>query len=295
MLHSMKARNLYSGAIHRLGVGVAIGAANTVPGVSGGTIAVVTGFYDAIVGAIGDLFSVRWRTNLLFLLPVLLGIAVGIGVFAWFIDLGLTHAPEQTAFVFFGLIAGSIPYISRQVRGARPRPYELAVAAVAASLLVVQAVAGRAPLGDAISSVSATTILPLLGAGAIAAATMIIPGVSGSFVLVIIGMYTTFLQAVRTANVPVLVVLLAGAAVGIVLVSKVMSFLLTRYHRATYWAILGLVAGSLVSVWPGVTSLGAAVADIAAATVGAALALLLGGRRGGRDADVSAESVPPTD
>lgn len=264
--------------IGRFGAGIAIGAANTVPGVSGGTIAVITGIYDRLVGAIGDFFSARWRENLLYLLPILLGIALGIGVFAWFIDVGLTHFPEQTAFVFLGLIAGSIPFVYRQVASRRPGVAQILVALTAAALLVVQGLAGGSPLGDAISLVNRSTIAPLLGAGAIAAATMIIPGVSGSFVLVVIGMYTTFLQAVRTANVPVLLVLVVGAAIGIILVSKVMSFLLGRFHDTTYWAILGLVVGSLAGVWPGVGSFYAALGDILAAAVGAILALMLGNR-----------------
>ena len=262
----------------RFGAGIAIGAANTVPGVSGGTIAVVTGIYDQLVGAIGDFFSTRWRENLAYLLPILLGIVLGIGVFAWFIDFGLTHFPEQTAFAFLGLIAGSVPFIYRQVSDRRPTIPQLLIALAAAALLVVQGLARRYPLGEAIAVVDWSTLAPLIGAGAIAAATMIIPGVSGSFVLVVIGMYTTFLQAVRTANVPVLLVLVVGAAIGMILVSKAMSFLLGRFHYTTYWAILGLVVGSLVGVWPGVESLYSALGDVLAAAAGVILALMLGNR-----------------
>ena len=268
-------RNVREG-LGRLGAGAAIGAANTVPGVSGGTIAVITGIYDRLIGAIGDVFSPRWRIHLAFLVPVLLGIALGIGVFAWFIDLGLQHYPEQTAFVFLGLIAGSVPFVYRQVADRPVTLLQILFALIAAALLVLQGITRRSPLGEAIERVTIATVAPLLGSGAIAAATMIIPGVSGSFVLVAIGMYATFLQAVRTANAPVLAVLAVGAAIGIVLVSKGMTFLLGRYRRTTYWVILGLVVGSLVGVWPGITSIGAAFADLAATAVGASLALALG-------------------
>ncbi len=279
----MKQRSKLAPMLVRLGSGIAIGAANTVPGVSGGTIAVVTGIYDRLVEAIGDFFSRRWLRHLAFLAPVLAGIVLGIGVFAWFIELGLTHAPEQTAFAFFGLIAGSIPYIYHQVADHRPRLSHIVVALIAAAFLVIQGLARPEPLGTAIDTVTAQTIAPLVGAGAIAAATMIIPGVSGSFVLVVIGMYATFLQAVRTGNGPVLGLLTVGAIVGIVLVSKMMSFLLGRYHAITYWAILGLVAGSLVGVWPGISSPLTALTDLLAAALGAAAALLVG-RRPSRDA-----------
>lgn len=259
--------------------GVAIGAANTVPGVSGGTIAVVTGIYDRLVEALGGIVSRRWREHLLFLVPVLVGIVAGIAAFAWVIDWGLANAPEQTFFFFIGLILGSVRFVWLQLEPIRPRPLNLLICAVAFGLLVVQAVVERPPLGEAIATVEPATVLPLLGAGAVATATMIIPGISGSFVLVIIGMYSTFLQAVRTGNAPVLGVLLVGAIVGLVAASRSMSFLLHRFREPTYWTILGLVAGSIIAIWPGVTSVSAALLDLLAVAVGLALALLLGTRR----------------
>ncbi len=258
--------------------GAAIGAANTVPGVSGGTIAVVTGIYDRLIEAIGDFISPRWKSHLAFLAPVFVGIVAGIAGFAWIIELGLTRAPEQTFFFFAGLIAGSLPFIVRQLHGHKIRVHYIPVGVAACALMIAQATLGEPAMSEAITRVTSTTILPLLGAGAIATATMIIPGVSGSFVLLIIGMYATFLQAVRTGNIPVLLVLAVGAVVGLVAVSKAMSFLIKRYHATTYWLILGLVAGSVVGIWPGISSIPAALLDAAAAVLGVVLALLLGKR-----------------
>lgn len=264
------------GAIANAFKGAAIGAANTVPGVSGGTIAVVTGIYDRLVHAIGDFLSPRWRTHLLFLLPVVLGVGIGIAGFAWLIDLGLTRFPEQTFFFFIGLIAGSIPFVYGQARAETPRVSDLVFAAIAFGLLVVQALYGEPPLSDAIVVIEARTIVPLLVAGVVATGTMIIPGVSGSFVLLLIGMYSTFLQAVRHGNLPVLGVLAIGAVIGLIAVSKVMSFLLDRFRRTTYWIILGLVLGSIIGIWPGVTSVATGAFDLVATVIGGGLALLLG-------------------
>lgn len=261
-----------------LAKGTAIGAANTVPGVSGGTIAVVTGIYDRLVEAIGDFFSPRWRSHLLIVAPVLIGALIGIAAFAWVIELGLEHAPEQTFFVFVGLIAGSIPFVAAQVREHPIRPHHIALFVVALGILIGQALLGNPPMSEAITEVDLTTVAPLLMAGAVATATMIIPGVSGSFVLLVIGMYATFLQAVRSGNVPVLAVLIVGAAVGLVAASKVMSLLLHRYHAATYWVILGLVTGSIVGIWPAIASWQSALADAVAVAVGALLAVTLGKR-----------------
>lgn len=256
--------------------GAAIGAANTVPGVSGGTIAVVTGIYDRLVHAIGDFLSPRWKQHVLFLTPIVIGVFLGIAGFAWVIDVGLNRFPEQTFFFFVGLIAGSVPFVYQQVREDKPRIGDICLALVAFGLLVFQGIYGEPPMSDAITVVQSSTIVPLLVAGVLATGTMIIPGVSGSFVLLVIGMYSTFLQAVRTANVPVLGVLIVGAVVGLVAVSKLMSVLLDRFRRGTYWFILGLVAGSIVGIWPGVTSIVGGLLDLVAALVGAGLALLLG-------------------
>lgn len=261
-----------------LAKGTAIGAANTVPGVSGGTIAVVTGIYDRLVEAIGDFFSPRWRQHVLIVAPVLIGAVIGIAAFAWVIEFGLERAPEQTFFVFVGLIAGSIPFVAQQVREHPVRPHHIVLFLAALAILVVQAIIGSPPMSEAITVVDLTTMVPLLLAGAVATATMIIPGVSGSFVLLIIGMYATFLQAVRTANVPVLAVLIVGAAVGLVGASKLMSLLLHRFHAATYWVILGLVTGSIVGIWPSIASWQSALADVAAVAVGGVLAITLGKR-----------------
>jgi putative membrane protein len=210
--------------------------------------------------------------------PVLIGALIGIAAFAWVIELGLERAPEQTFFVFVGLIAGSIPFVAGQVREHPIRAHHIVLFLLALSILIVQSAIGTPPMSEAITAVTATTVAPLLIAGAVATATMIIPGVSGSFVLLVIGMYATFLQAVRTANGPVLAVLIVGAAVGLVGASKVMSVLLRRFHAATYWVILGLVTGSIVGIWPTIASWQSALADAVAVAVGAGLAVTLGKR-----------------
>jgi len=274
----MQTPSQWAQAMSYLAKGTAIGAANTVPGVSGGTIAVVTGIYDRLVEAIGDFFSPRWRQHLLIVAPVLIGALIGIAAFAWIIEIGLERAPEQTFFVFVGLIAGSVPFVARQVREHPVRPHHIVLFLAALAILVVQAIIGNPPMSAAIIAVNLSTVVPLVLAGAVATATMIIPGVSGSFVLLVIGMYATFLQAVRSGNVPVLAVLIVGAAIGLVAASKLMSVLLRRFHAATYWVILGLVAGSIVGIWPAISSWQSALADAVAVAAGAGLAVTLGKR-----------------
>ena len=165
-----------------------------------------------------------------------------------------------------------------QVRHYPIRIGDVLLAGAAFAILLVQALLGDPPISDPITTVSATTVLPLLVAGVLATGTMIIPGVSGSFVLLIIGMYSTFLQAVRQGNIPVLAVLIIGAIGGLILVSRLMSILLHRFHRRTYWFILGLVVGSIVGIWPGISSVTSALLDVVAAAIGVGLAWTLGKR-----------------
>jgi len=93
--------------------GSLIGVANTIPGVSGGTIAVITGLYDQLIASVSGFIKTGWKKNLLFLLPVIVGIAVGIGLFARAVDYFMENYPDQTAFFFMGLILGSVPFLIR--------------------------------------------------------------------------------------------------------------------------------------------------------------------------------------
>lgn len=258
--------------------GIGIGAANTVPGVSGGTIAAITGIYDRLIHAISAFFS-NWRRNALVLAPVGLGALLGIALLAGVVDYLLGAHPRATALFFIGLILGSLPFLFGQVAGKPFRAQELTSAIVAAAVVITMGVAGRPPMTEPMTELTTTSTLWLLGSGAIAAATMIIPGVSGSFVLLLIGMYSTFISAVRTANLPLIAVLGIGAVIGVVLVSKLLDTLFSRYYGPTYWAIIGLVVGSVAGIWPGLDGGEPLWLSVAAAILGFGLAFSLGNRK----------------
>ncbi len=258
--------------------GVGIGAANTVPGVSGGTIAAITGIYDRLIHAISTFFK-AWKKNALILVPVGLGALLGIALFASLVEYLLLAVPQATAFFFIGLIVGSLPFLLGQVAGRRFRAPQIIAAVIAAGVVILMGVAGRPPMTEPIITLSVTNSLWLLLAGAIAAATMIIPGVSGSFVLLLIGMYQTFITAVSSGNLPLLAVLGAGALIGIVAVSRVLDLLFARFYAVTYWAIIGLVAGSVAGIWPDVTSKEPLWLSLVAVAAGFGLAFGLGSRK----------------
>lgn len=259
--------------------GALIGAANTIPGVSGGTLAVVTGIYDRLVDAIAHFFGGTggWRANLRFLIPIALGVAVGILGFARVVDFFLQRYPDQTAFFFIGLILGSLPFIVKTGFGGRLRWSYLPPGLITFAVLLSMALAGRPPQSEPITTVTALTALVLFGGGLVSSATMVIPGISGSFILLVIGLYSTLIAAARDINLAVLGVFAVGAGVGIILISKFISFLLARFHGVTYAAIVGLVLGSVVTLWPGMPpGLLAGLVDLAVFAGGFAAAYFLG-------------------
>jgi len=236
--------------------GFLMGSADVVPGVSGGTIALVLGIYERLVHAIrtgaGALasvvrgrFSEAWdRANSVewkLLIPLLTGIGLAIVSLAAVIEHFLEEEPTNTAAVFFGLVAGSIliawPLVSEWTRGRVATGVGVAVAAFVVLGLRSQ------EIGD-------PAALLFLGAGAIAIVAMILPGISGSFILLMLGMYEAVLAAVNEREVTLLLVFLVGATIGLALFSTLLDRALRDHHNTVMAALIGLMAGSLRVLWP---------------------------------------------
>jgi putative membrane protein len=263
--------------------GALIGAANTIPGVSGGTLAVVTGIYDRLVQAVGYFFRGPggWRANLRFLIPVGVGVILGVLAFARVIDYFLQNFPDQTAFFFIGLILGSLPFIVKTGFGGRLKAAYALPFLVTFGALVGMALAGRPPQTEPITTVTVATAVFLFVGGLVSSATMVIPGISGSFILLVIGLYSTVITAARDLDVVILGIFAVGVGIGIVVIAKLISFLLERWHGITYAAIVGLVLGSVVTLWPGTPpGAAAAVVDFAVFAAGFAGAYFLGSGAG---------------
>ena len=233
--------------------GLAMGAADVVPGVSGGTIAYITGIYDQLLSAIKsfdtsffrDFFQGRWKSAFSrvpwgFLLPLLTGVGLSIFSLARLtLRLLKTHPVELWSF-FFGLILASIVLMSR---GRNFRLHHYLLMAVGAALIWwvtgASALAG-VPHGYAY----------LFGAGFIAFCAMILPGISGSFMLVLMGQYTFILSAVAHFRVDVLAVFAAGGALGLMTFSRALSACFRKFPAGTNAFLIGVMAGSLRVVWP---------------------------------------------
>ena len=233
--------------------GMMMGAADIVPGVSGGTIAFITGIYDTLLGSIRavDLVFLRklvaldirgaWEhVNGGFLLTLLLGIATSIFSLARLISWVLDNHPVPLWAFFFGLILASALVLLRQV--------ETWTAPRLLCLLAGMAVALTIALSPMMSLDVGLAGVFLSGFLAICA--MILPGISGSFILVLLGMYGTVLVAVKTLDLLFLAVFAVGAVAGLLCFSRLLYWLLHRYHQATMALLTGFLFGSLAVVWP---------------------------------------------
>lgn len=256
--------------------GMVIGVSNVIPGVSGGTMAVVMGIYDKLLNSINT-FLKDWKKSILFLGEIAIGAALGIVLFSKLITTLLNNYPEPTNFFFIGLILGSFPLLYKRATKDTVKPVNYIWFVFTLVLMIAMSFFNENNAAEVVmTTLSLKSFISLFLAGFIAAATMILPGVSGSLVLLILGIYTTFTTAVYTFNIPLLIPIGIGVLVGIVTMTKVIEALLNRFPQPTYFAICGLILGSIFTVYPGFTLGAMGIISIVAFVVGFVLTYILG-------------------
>jgi len=233
--------------------GVAMGAADIVPGVSGGTIAFITGIYFRLLEAIGAVpqavfrYLLRGRVKAFwqacdgtFLLSLLAGILGSIATLASAISYILAEYPILVWSFFFGLIVASVWHVGRQVRHYVP--------ALILPLLLGTVFAWWVTTLPA--SPVAPSSLIFFGAGALAICAMILPGISGSFILVLLGMYVPVLDAIRALEFGTILIFGAGCLVGLLSVARLITWAFRRFHDTVLTLLIGFMVGALNKVWP---------------------------------------------
>ncbi len=234
--------------------GFCMGCADVVPGVSGGTMAFILGIYEELIESIKKLSSKEMLSALFsfnikkvfevapwqFLGSLLIGIGLAIVSLAKFLEWALEEHPELLWSFFFGLVLASIYAVAKRKTAWTPGSMTAIVVGTVAAYIIV----GLVPL----QTPDAAWFLFLSGAIAICA--MILPGISGSFLLVIMGKYETILGAVNERDVVVLGTVAAGCAVGILTFAQILSWLFKHFHNLTISVLIGLMAGSLRKIWP---------------------------------------------
>ena len=234
--------------------GIVFGVANIIPGVSGGTMLVVFGIYDQLTEAISGIKAII--KNIVFLLFFGAGAGIGLLGFASVISMLFQNFGVQTNMFFIGLILGSIPMIYRmgtsesKVKPLCAVPFVLALGVVI--LLAVLEQMNVVPAADVVTGFDLGMTVKLFVCAVLAAVAMIIPGLSGSFVMMLLGVYQTIIGAIqiKALNFYVIIPVAIGVVIGIICGAKVISILIKKYKLMVYSAIMGLVVGSVYAILP---------------------------------------------
>lgn len=238
-----------------------IGIANIIPGVSGGTMAVSMGIYDKLIHALTHIKS-EFKKSMKLLVPVIIGAGIALVALSFVITTALEKYPIPTNLLFIGLIVGGLPAVCRKVKGNPLKPQHVIAALAFFALVVGMALFGGGKGADADLSFGFVNVLILFGCGIIAAATMVIPGVSGSMILMLLGYYEPVVAAIKdfmtalahldmdgvVSGLGILVPFGLGALFGIVVIAKLIEWIFRKYPLVAFWAIIGLIVASPVAI-----------------------------------------------
>lgn len=273
--------------------GMVIGIANIIPGVSGGTMAVSMGIYDKLIHCLTHLFK-EFKESIRFVAPILIGAGLALVGLSFVITPAFEYFPLQTNGLFIGLIVGGLPAVWKKVKG-----NSIKIGHIIPFLLFFALVIGMASMGEtegsaADLSLSLWSVIKLFLVGILASATMVVPGVSGSMMLLVIGYYNPivatikeFVEALVSLNVPellrccgILVPMGLGMVIGIFAIAKVIEIVFEKFPMHAYWAIIGLIVASPFAILMvselGVISVISVLTSLVTAAIGFFIAMKLG-------------------
>lgn len=265
--------------------GFGMGTSDLVPGVSGGTIALLLGIYNDFISSISGIFSRRFWPSIKFLLPIIIGMAIAIGILSNLFNYLLTHHEVPTMLFFCGLILGTLPYLWRVAdvnTNFTAKHYTILIIGII--IIVIMAILnGNGEHGGGTLSLSSGLIIKYFIAGMCASSAMLLPGISGSFMLLIFGAYGTVMLAISElvkfnfAGFPILLIVGLGIIAGFMVASKLIQYFLSQHRLGTFALIIGFVIGSLYAVFPGLPhSIGTWIASIITLIVGFIVSSILG-------------------
>ena len=241
--------------------GVLIGLANIIPGGSGGTMMVSMGIYDKLIHSITHLFK-EFKKSIIFLLPIIAGMGAAVVASSFVITDLFKFFPFQTTLCFVGLIIGGLPAMWKNVKGNKLKPGHVIAFATFFALVIVMTLLNGREGSAADLSLNLVNVLKLLGVGVIAAATMVIPGVSGSMMLLLLGYYNPILDTIKEfikalvafdidgllKGFGILFPFGIGVLVGIFAIAKLIEIIFTKFPLYAYWAIIGLIVASPIAI-----------------------------------------------
>ncbi len=231
-------------------MGAGIGVAMIIPGVSGGTIAVLFNVYEKLIGAISDLRK-DFKNSFFFLLPIVLGALCGIAALYFPLKYAIQYAPLPTILLFAGLMTGSLPKLFKDTRKNGFKPTDFIALILPLALVVGICFIPALGQADLSADMPVWGYFVLIAIGAVASCALVVPGVSGSLLLLIFGYYQPILDVISQIfsdfphSLLVLALFAAGLIAGFFSIAKLMKLLLKKFPRATGWAIMGFVLGSI--------------------------------------------------
>ena len=241
--------------------GMVVGIANIIPGVSGGTMMVAMGLYDRLIHAITHLKS-EFKESMKLLIPIFAGAGIAIIALSRLFEFLLATWPIPTNFAFCGLIAGSLPFIFKKVKGHKVTVSKIIPFLIFFGVVILMALLGETGGASADVSFGFVNVLKLFGVGVVAAATMVVPGVSGSMMLMLLGYYDTILKAINdfvdalvkfdmgglATGVGILAPFGIGVVIGIFLIAKLIEFIFSKAEIHAYYGIIGLILASPIAI-----------------------------------------------
>ncbi|HDA6479655.1 TPA: DUF368 domain-containing protein [Staphylococcus aureus] len=239
--------------------GFAMGTSDLVPGVSGGTIALLLGIYNQFIASISGIFSRRFWPSFTFLIPIIIGMLLAMGSLSNLFNYLLSQHHIPTMFFFGGLIIGIVPYllkISNYKTSFTTKHYMMVIAGIAILIVITLMNNGDKHAGETLT-LSTGLIIKYFIAGMCASSAMLLPGISGSFMLLVFGVYGTVMLAISEvvklnfAGLPILLAVGFGVLAGFIISSKIIQYFLTHHRLMTFALIIGFVVGSLFAVFPG--------------------------------------------
>ncbi|HCQ3599064.1 TPA: DUF368 domain-containing protein [Staphylococcus aureus] len=239
--------------------GFAMGTSDLVPGVSGGTIALLLGIYNQFTSSISGIFSRRFWPSFTFLIPIIIGMLLAMGSLSNLFNYLLSQHHIPTMFFFGGLIIGIVPYllkISNYKTSFTTKHYMMVIAGIAILIVITLMNNGDKHAGETLT-LSTSLIIKYFIAGMCASSAMLLPGISGSFMLLVFGVYGTVMLAISEvvklnfAGLPILLAVGFGVLAGFIISSKIIQYFLTHHKLMTFALIIGFVVGSLFAVFPG--------------------------------------------
>lgn len=241
--------------------GFLIGVANIIPGVSGGTLAITLGIYEKLIGAISHFFK-NLKENIKFIIPIGIGAVLSILLLSRVISFCLDKYTLATILFFIGLILGGIPLLNKKIKGHYKNVSNIIIFLLSFGFVISLSIL-KGENVVSFENMQVINYIMLFLVGVVAAATMIIPGVSGSFVLMLLGYYKPIVDTIGDLtkfnniwqDMMILVPFGIGVLVGIVAISKLLEFLFKKYEVKTYFGVMGFIMASIITIFTGAEGL----------------------------------------